>query len=242
MQDRNFTGAALVILFLLAVSRGQRQTFSTITAQERKAAPVDAALDCAVIDRLDRCVQQRFSQADKVFGFYRMLPTTLYINHFVPNTPAERAAVTELEQAGWRMGFYLAGRRVLGPTPDLTKFVPRMHDEQHPIINGPLAITSSHAQGRKQELIENFGFPAPAALWEQAQQAMHAFDRQNQYDFKVGKWQVTARPIRAMASCLACHNDNHPVVSNPLRPMPEPRPVKVGDALGIALYAYRRAQ
>lgn len=240
MWYRSLTSTALVMLFLLAVSSGQLKTSATANPQDSKAKRVEASLDCALIDPLDRCVQQRFSQVEKGFGMARVRPPTLHINHFVPNTPAESTAVAELEAAGWQVGFYLAGRRVLGPTPDLTKFVPQLRYQTHPIINGPLAITRPRQW--QKELVETFGFPAPAQVWEQAQQAMRAFDRQDQYEFKVGQWQVAARPIRAAASCLACHNDNHPVVSNPLRPMPEPMPIKVGEALGIALYAYRRAQ
>src|SRR5262245_3698370 len=91
-------------------------------------------------------------------------------------------------------------------------------------------------------------------LWDDAQKAMLEFEKRDQYDFAVNRWNVAARPIRAGESCLQCHN-NKPMARNAdgvtvigrrgnldlyAFEARSKTPIKVGDALGVAMYAYAR--
>jgi len=86
---------------------------------------------------------------------------------------------------------------------------------------------------------------------------MRAFDSKNRHEFSIGKWKIEARPIRAAESCLRCHNNNTEAATGnepkqiDIRNIIDARniydglarsktPIKVGDALGVAMYAYAR--
>jgi len=224
-----------------------------------------------VIDALDERIQERFSKAEMFFGYDRVTPPTLHVNYFVAETRSEREAISELEKGGWQVAFYLVGRRVLGPKPNFTELSLLFPGQYPSVINGPLAITApSRFEEREPDsasdsrtrssailrnipnvanMIEQFELPEPMSMWDDAQKAMLEFEKRDQYDFSSGKWSIAARPIRAKESCLKCHTGDPatpPGVSRNVNPFthnaPKLAPPKVGDALGVAMYAYARKQ
>jgi len=221
-------------------------------AKVKKDGLINGCSD-SVIDALDECIQKRFRQFDTRFGITRMRPLTLHENYFRPETQAERDAVAELDKGGWQVAFYLVGRRILGPKPDMTKFRPILGGDTHPIINGPIAITSPKIFD-KNKVMEQFDLPETQKLWDDAQKAMLEFEKRDQYDFAINRWKVAARPIRAGEPCLKCHTDK-PIARNADGSLVivgkgnlglyaydahSKTPIKVGDALGVAMYAYAR--
>jgi hypothetical protein len=200
--------------------------------------PDGALVGCSIIDPLDDCIQALFSKVDSRFGMARVPTATKHLTYFNPRNDEERAVVNDLDHSGWVVAFYLAGRRILGerPGPNKTPFAGRRHS----VIGGPIAITPAFSGGGQRN--QEFEMPEPDQLWEDAQNAMRSFETKNQYDFSVGGWKVEARPIRAGESCLKCHNNNQgtsPSVVD-LYHAPSGQPIKVGDALGVAMYAYTR--
>jgi hypothetical protein len=224
-----------------------------------------------VIDALDECIQERFSKADMLFGYDRVTPQTLHVNYFMAETRSEREAIAELEKGGWQVAFYLVGRRVLGPKPNLAELRLSFPGQYPSIINGPLAITApSNFEEREpnsardsstrssailrnmlnlEKMIEQFELPEPMSIWDDAQKAMLEFEKRDQYDFSSGKWSIAARPIRAKEACLKCHTGDPATTRGLPRGVyldgltaPKLAPPKVGGALGVAMYAYARNQ
>jgi hypothetical protein len=207
----------------------------TAPAQDGKVKPGGFIRGCSMIDPLDDCIQARFKEAEKVFGYLRVTPQT-HISMFFPKNEEERVAVSELEQEGWRVGFYLAGRRIMDSEPEISRQKLGNMYRRHPVIHGPLLITKNAA---KEDL------PVSNELWDHTKKAMAAFDTLNQYEFSVQNWSFIARPIRAEEMCLKCHNPGPPPAAGEVTPIsyvpaPGKHPVKVGDALGVAIYAYAR--
>lgn len=206
-------------------------------------------IGCSVIDPIDEQIQKRFRTVDGMFGITRVMPANRHLNYFMANTAEEKAAVDELENAGLRVAFYLAGRRILGEKPADNVF---SLSGRHHIIGGPVPITQNESL-KNGELMEDL--PQPAQLWDDGQKAMRAFETKDHFEFSVGKWKVEARPIRAGESCLKCHFQPQPSAKNTgstpdfvkqlelnlngaTTLAPSDRPIKVGDPLGVAMYAY----
>jgi hypothetical protein len=80
------------------------------------------------------------------------------------------------------------------------------------VIDALDAITGPKASD-KNKVIEQFDLPETQKLWDDAQKAMLEFEKRDQYDFAINRWNVAARPIRAGESCLKCHNDK-PIARN----------------------------
>jgi hypothetical protein len=257
MLKKRLVALSLMMGLLASFITLQNYSANVASAQDAKAKQDAFISGCSssVIDALDECVQERFIKSDTRFGITRMRPLTLHVNYFLPETQNERDAIAELEKGGWQVAFYLVGRRILAPKPDMTKFKPELLSDNHPIINGPIAITAPK-NFNKKKMIEQFNLPEPQKLWDDAQRAMSEFEKKDQYDFTVDRWNFAARPIRARESCLKCHNNN-PVAKAAdgsivsvgrnnldlyaLSARSE-TPIKVGDALGVAMYAYTRKQ
>lgn len=114
---------------------------------------------------------------------------------------------------------------------------------------GSLAIFRDIYNYNEEKLIEQFELPEPMSIWDDARRAMLAFEKSDQYDFSFGKWDIAARPIRAKEACLKCHTGDPAATQGALRRIyldgggaPGLEPPKVGDALGVAMYAYARKQ
>jgi hypothetical protein len=160
------------------------------------------------IAKLNDCIQQRFMDVDKSFGFRRIIRPDDTPHRFRPENVCEMDAVQALEKAQLDVVLYLAGRRVLKPrTEGMERWAPK----------GPVRISSGNGGAS--------GPPAGSALWDAARDALIAFGSNTSHAFNapIGGWKMIARPIRASgAVCVECH-----------------APLRVGDPIGVVLYAYR---
>jgi hypothetical protein len=273
MRKKRLFAFSLMIGLPALLMTLQADSARIATAQDTKVKQDGFITGCSetVIDALDECIQERFSKADVAFGYERVAPQTRHLNRFMAETQNEREAISELEKDGWQVAFYLVGRRVLGPKPDLPEPQLRYLFPYPPVIHGPIAITAPSkfeeraTVGRAEtgplgiyrknysenEMIEEFELPEPMSIWDNARKAAIEFEKRDQYDFSFGKWSIAARPIRAKESCLKCHtgdpatDSRYPYnISSYTYPnglaAPKLAPPKVGDALGVAMYAYAR--
>jgi hypothetical protein len=169
---------------------------------------------------LDAAIQKRFEKFDRAFGIGRMG----YIGHgFAPRNAAEISSLRELVDAHLQVVFYLGCRGLLGSETDKRRtqvLVPMVP------IKGPIYMT----HGRSS--------PDARSVWSEARRTFAAFERKEPYyDFEAGDWNVMARPVRAADdTCLKCHwsNGDHGLTNGG-------SDLRVGDVLGVALYAYQAA-
>lgn len=233
----------LVVAIGIVISPLRSSVFSQSQEKPNQSKSDALMLGCSVIDPIDECIQELFSKADIRFGITRVPTRISHIKYFAPSNPREVEIVTDLEGDGWEVGFYLAGRRILGEKPGPNDI--KLFADAHPVIGGPISITGSL---RKPAADVSPAMPEPAALWDGGQKAMRAFDSTNRYEFAVGNWTIEARPIRARENCLKCHNnnatppDNNAAVTNVAGVIHahSKTPIRVGDALGVAMYAYTK--
>ena len=164
------------------------------------------------ITQLDDCIHKRFLDR-KAFGMSRILPQQYHgVRTFRPENATEQAIVNQLEQKGYQVALFLAGRNVQVPISGLA---PARY-----AVQGPAYIT--HIPN-PQEL------PPADQLLEESRAAFRAFDKSEAYDLHQGDWTIAFRPLRASnAACVQCHNS---------RSAPN---VKIGDPLGVVMYVYRR--
>jgi hypothetical protein len=275
MRKKRLFAFSLIIAFSVSYVTPQTNPSYIASAQDVKVKQDGFITGCSetVIDALDECIQERFSKSDQVFGYDRVTARTRHVNLFEAENQSEREAISELEKDGWQVAFYLIGRRILGQKPDLSDLKWRYRFQYPSEIHGPVAITApskfeervrNPARDSKTgsfpiirdtydynegKMIEQFELPEPMSIWDDAQKAMLAFEKRDQYDFSYGKWSIAARPIRAKESCLKCHTGDPataPGVSHIVNPFtrnaPRLAPPKVGDALGVAMYAYALKQ
>jgi hypothetical protein len=245
MRNQKFVATLVFSGFVLACAFWRFNISLVATAQDLKVKQDDLMIGCSVVDALDDCIQDRFRKTNSGFGFARVSTpqTEMHARSFFPRSADEAAAVAELEQAGWQTVFYLAGRRLLNPKPDASDWeaedpaAPRLIvDPGKLLIGGPVIITRKNRKDAP---------PKPIELWDQGHKAILAFSenaRRNTYDFSVGNWQVEARPVRAGESCLKCHQGDvaSPVGKKQDEAEAKPNPLRVGDPLGVVMYAYTR--
>ena len=164
------------------------------------------------IASLNRSIQDRFKDVDNTFGLRRIVVIGDTPHRFKPESVTELAAVREVEDARLQVAMYVAGRRVLDREPDLTTKEPLALNRR--IIFGPIAVTPPATSE---------GLPAAFDLIEESRVAFGVLTRRDRHDFELADWKFTSRPVRAAtAHCLTCHRGR-----------------RVGDALGVVLYAYR---
>jgi hypothetical protein len=209
-----------------AVSRSQ----SGADAREREPHPLDA---------LDRAVQKRFHNVIG-FGMARIASE----RRFEPETEEEKEAVRALKREGYTVGLYLAGRGVLAETP-VEKRVASNRFGGWPgrAIAGPIFVSSSAPKN----------LPGAVPLWDETRRALESFASGGErHEFTAGVWRVEARPVRASAeSCIECHRRHAgfeikpvPAAGGAHAPAEPPKEaeLKVGDPLGVLLYAYRKGR
>ena len=118
----------------------------------------------------------------------------------------------ELKDGGLRVALYLAGRRVLDQEPDLTTKEPFGLNRR--VIFGPVAVTDPEFAA---------GLPAPVDLIAESRMAFRTLGEKRPARLRIADWKFTARAVRAATSqCLSCHRGR-----------------KIGDPLGVVLYAYQ---
>ncbi len=163
------------------------------------------------IPQLNECIQARFLDAT-AFGMRRILPYEFHgVRVFRPENATEGAVVDRLQQQNYEVALYLAGRGILTPPTPLD--FPRRDR-----VQGPAYITRL---GNPEEL------PGPEALLEESRRALISFQKGDGYDIHTSGWTVSMRPLRATSDkCVACHNTPG---------------LKIGDALGVAMYVYRKS-
>lgn len=69
------------------------------------------------IASLNRSIQDRFKEVDRLFGLRRIVVIGDTPHRFRPESVAELSAVQELRDARLRVALYIAGRRVLEQYP-----------------------------------------------------------------------------------------------------------------------------
>jgi hypothetical protein len=164
------------------------------------------------IGALNRVIQDRFKDVDKQFGLRRIVVIGDTPHRFKPDSVAELEVVKELEDSRLRVALYLAGRRVLQREPDLTTKEPFALNRR--VLFGPIAVTPSQSIP---------GLPAAIDLLDESRVAFRELLRTDRHDFEIGSWTFTARAVRATSEqCLTCHRDQ-----------------KVGDPLGVLMYAFQ---
>jgi hypothetical protein len=165
------------------------------------------------LTQLNECIQRRFL-ARTTFGMGRILPNQYHgVRQFRPENATEQAVVNQLEQKGYQVALYLAGRNVatvpaLAPTLQPYRYA----------VQGPAYIT--HLRNPED-------LPHSDALFEESRTALAAFKTGQGYDVQKGDWTVALRPLRATnEACVQCHNA---AGSN----------VKINDPLGVVMYVYK---
>jgi hypothetical protein len=205
------------ILFNLAVFTIVHTTATLPTTawagndQEERVPPAILALDAVI--------QKRFEKVDRRFGIVRV---AVEAHGFAPEDDAEVSSLRELDDAHLRVALYLGGRRLLGPQPD--ERGAQISDR----VKGPAFITHGRFPAT----------PAAESMWDEGRRAFAAFERKEpQYEFEIDNWNVVARPVRAGSdTCLMCHRSTGTNRLTTAR-----SDLRVGDVLGVVLYAYQTA-
>jgi hypothetical protein len=182
------------------------------------------------VDGLDYTLQERFRTLDG-FGMARIPTVPQHVYQFDPVTPDEKAAVEDLRKHGWMVGLYLGGRGLLRPPLSESEWERAGKHSTRRAISPPLVISGQTTPE---------GLPKPWELQAIGRKALEASARSDRYTASLGRWSVDVRPIRAnRAACFECHtaegapDDRQPGVGRQAD-------LKIGDALGVAIYVYRR--
>ena len=218
--------AALIILVPHTAARLSRNLAPKVKgpASVEKPSP-----DTQLIDAFDRALQRRFHD---VIGFGMARIET--DKRFVPETAEEKAALASLQKAKLKVALYLAGRLVLDSKP-----VGSNHSMFFRRAVGRALFISSSTNIRE--------LPQPSDLWGESQKALAAFSAGSEsYDFALDQWTFRARPVRASdQSCLKCHSEDYHIVfeaSGGSTIKPTGNKLKVGDPLGVLLYAFSQSR
>jgi hypothetical protein len=164
------------------------------------------------IAALNRSIQERFREIDKLFGLRRIVVIGDTPHQFKPENAAELAAVQGLKDAGFRVALYVAGRRVLDREPDLTTKEPFALNRR--VIFGPVVVTDRDYAQRLPQAVD---------LIEESRIAFRTLVKSDRYDFRLADRDFSARAIRATSlECLSCHRGR-----------------QLGEPLGVLLYAYQ---
>lgn len=219
--------------FVVSVSLG----LDDAATNAQQNSPTQPARNSHPLDALDREVQKRFH---KVIGFGMARIGTQ--RKFAPETEEEKASVRELNREGYKVGLYLAGRAILNDVPEQYRRAKLDFGASSAgqAFSGPIFLSSA---GMKE-------LPTAASLWDETRRALQSFATgAERYGFKSGEWDVEARPVRASEeSCLKCHTAREHfavvVVNEKGEKSVEPErtedPPKLGDPLGVLVYAYRK--
>ena len=178
---------------------------------------------------LDKAMQARF-EVPIGFGMSREFRLPDHSDTPILAAPAAREAVNVLRVQGWEVNFYLGGRELLEPKRKNSSLGAKQSslgliDQPFRDLRGPVLLTST-AQIEPPDRDE---------IGVQAKLALEANNPQGYHD-RVGEWRLAAYPVTATKpACVSCHN-------SPENRKQLGRPVKVGDTLGVTLYAFRRAK
>jgi hypothetical protein len=209
-----------------------------VAARETTALPgPDSGSRGELLRTLDAELQRRFLDTSRGFGAARVMtavpsPHRLTMNYrFVPENDIERDVVSRLAAARIDLVFYLGGSS-LPPSGAVTTAaatpVLGLRWRQRPELQGPVTV------------LNNSGTNPPAAesLLDDGRRTFVVLRTEDVVQFSRDGWEMVARPVRAAnGSCVVCHNGNQ---DRPTLPDGSPATYKVGDVLGVLLYAMRR--
>jgi hypothetical protein len=241
MKKLGFLLAGLLFAILLMASLGRHAAgpvdndpvvnLVTSTAERRPAAEL--------INSLDRKFQLRFERVDlPVFGGSRIAPEPVFAGgsahrYFSPENHEERRLVRALTDDAWDAVFYVAGRQTLALAAAEERFL-KYGGKFGPFVRvGSGEALAQHGVSKSIRLTRvkcSVPAPTPESLYPHVFKAFREFaDYKTTYEFHESGWLVSAKPVPASSrECLDCHQD----VRNPL---------KVGDTLGVAMYAFAPA-
>ncbi|MCW5961758.1 MAG: DUF3365 domain-containing protein [Pyrinomonadaceae bacterium] len=183
-----------------------------------------------IVDKFDAAIQNRFL-TEPNFGIRRIQPTYPTNPHlseyFEPKEGAETESVKSFQESNFRAGLYLFGRRITEIEDPKGK--KRRFNINYRLHN-PLGVTRNFPQEKLK---------SPQKLLDEIKTAFMEFRTKDSYEFESGKWSYIARPVRALESCLKCHNDyviTEVVGKNDYKF----RKRQAGDVNGILVYAFRK--
>ncbi len=245
------------VVLLLAVGSFvvvESQSKQTAHSQSKQELPINNE-DCdnSFIADIDAHLQKRFAEDNgKYFGLRRVFRPPAHLQEFFPETAEERETVNTLRYGKYDVYVYLASRRVLGKMPSVEKWSQNYYDR---LISDPISLAMNYSQKEVDEM------PKPWELWKDAQRAMDSIASSTQQQFTRGKWIFIIRPVRASdVSCLKCHQTEEKTFTyenwadkdtlseahkqdtdkSSAKIKEQPRRLKLGDPLGLLLYAYSK--
>jgi hypothetical protein len=201
------------------------------------------APDLRLINRLDEAVQHRFEvPMPASLGMSRVIRPSSFGGHFQPNmtlqrdfepeSPAEKEAIAALEQRQIQVGFYLFGATIADSEPAQLNFR---------ALKGPGAMTRGTPRPAWYPLLATPAAPKQDtlpdwnAIYPLAREAMKSFQGGGKgFETKLATWNIAARPMTASQErCVTCHSNRA------YKPLHE---VRLGEAIGGVLYAFRQAR
>ncbi len=142
------------------------------------------------------------------------LPIISNSRDFIPQNGYEKELLAQLEEADLELGIYLFGESVMDQPATAMDYRS---------IKGPAVVTKATVRTN---------LPSWNTAYPLAEKAMKSFkDGGHGFEVHLDDWTIAARPaIANNVRCITCHN---------LRRANEWKPLKVGDAIGGVLYAYK---
>jgi hypothetical protein len=184
---------------------------TTLAVLSAATLPTVKTIEPVEISRLNDCVQLRFLDR-KAFGINRIGPGRYHqgLRTFQPENPTEAAVIEQLKEKHLEVAIFLVGRQAL--------------------IASPWIIGRAGLQGPASvKLLQDAELPDAAFLLSEGRIALAKTGEGS--DVRTGNWTVALRPLRAgNQTCVQCHAAQYS--SGESSP-------KLGDALGVAMYAYR---
>jgi len=198
-----------------------------------------AAMDLALINRLDEAVRRRFADpAPAALGMSRVAMPSSLGRHFqpditrrtdfAPESDTERALIAEMERQNLQVGLYVFGRTAATVGPEKENFR---------ALKGPAAITTGTPRpafypGILPSALKPDALPDWNAVYPLASRAMKSFlDGGHGFETTLDSWNLAVRPVMASAErCLACHNP---------QPAGGAAAIRLGQPIGGLIYAYR---
>jgi hypothetical protein len=166
------------------------------------------------IARLHSSIQLRFLDRT-AFGMSRILPNQHRgIREFRPENATEQSITSTLQDKGYEVALFLAGRGVLTDRPVSANSLLLELARRRNLPQGPAFITKIAKAGE---------LPSQDALLAAGRAGFAALENVEAYDVAESGWTVAMRALRANGTCVGCHAGT-----------------KAGDTLGVAMYVYRK--
>lgn len=229
---RFFVGTSLLALLPFGVARWQENRRLRQSSQPEMFPFPELA-------RLDAVVQARFAEVPtNDFGMGRIGPRH---ELFRPVKPSEQVAIDSLHRVGQEVVFFVAGRNYLQNWPTAGGYPASLQGPVY-MTKKPLKVVATQTKGAyfapNQPVFHTpqapSDLPSEAELREPIKEMLNSSSRWDHTatldskTFIAGTWNVMAVPVRATKSeCVGCHNH-----------LSRRDPPRLGDPLGIALYAY----